>query len=130
MFNIKFHQKAIVLNGENKLLALRAAYKGLKWDLPGGAVELPEGYEEALRREVKEEANIEIKDIVPVAVQTAYGKDDNSYMIFIGYQAKATSEDVKLSGEHTEYQWVTRDEFMDMDATAYLKEFVQGWRGI
>jgi ADP-ribose pyrophosphatase YjhB (NUDIX family) len=55
VLNVKFHQKIILLNKDTKFLTLKAAYKGLKWDLPGGAVDLPELHLEAILREVKED---------------------------------------------------------------------------
>lgn len=124
MVKINFHQKAIVLNREDKFLVLKASYKGFRWDLPGGAVEIPEEHEAALKREVKEEVGIDVKDIVPLVVETGYNKDEDSYVIFIGYKCRAVSENVKLSGEHTECRWVTKEEFTKLDATPYLKDFV------
>ncbi|MBI2056295.1 MAG: NUDIX domain-containing protein [Candidatus Sungbacteria bacterium] len=124
MAKINFHQKAIVSNREGKFLVLKASYKGLRWDLPGGAVEIPEEHETALRREVKEEAGIDIDNIIPLVVETAYNKDEDNYVLFIGYRCKAVNGDVKLNNEHTEFRWVTKDEFMELETTPYLKDFV------
>lgn len=66
MSKVNFHQKVIILNAEGKFLILKAAYKGEKWDLPGGAVEIPENHEEALRREVREETGLEVEHIIPL----------------------------------------------------------------
>ncbi len=125
MTKINFHQKAIVLNREDKFLALKASYKGLRWDIPGGAVEIPEKHEEALRREIREEAGIDVGNFVPLAVETGYNKEEVSYVIFIGYKCETADKDVTLSGEHTEYRWVTKEEFAELDATPYLKDFVK-----
>ena len=116
----------MVLNDKNKFLAIKASYKDKKWDLLGGAVDLPELHEDALQRECKEEAGIEITDIKPIDVQTTISDEDGSYYLFIGYICRTGNENVKLSSEHEEYRWVTKDEFINLDATEYLKDFVRG----
>ena len=128
MTEFKFHQKALVLNQEDKFLVLKRAYTNQKWDLPGGAVELPETHQDALCREIKEETGLEITDIKPECVQTAH-EDDGVYTLFIGYSCRALLEEVILSHEHTEFSWVSANEFLNMDATAYLKDFVRDTLG-
>jgi len=64
-FNPAAAVAAIIVNAKNELLvAVRAndPGKGL-WDLPGGFVDPGESAEQALRREVKEELNLEIDSI-------------------------------------------------------------------
>ncbi|MGH7157237.1 MAG: NUDIX domain-containing protein [Candidatus Saccharimonadales bacterium] len=121
---INFHQKVIIKKGD-KFLALKASYKGLRWDLPGGAVEIPETHEKALLREIEEETNLNISGLTPVEVSTGFNPETDEYFIFIGWQCNAASDKVTLSGEHTEYKWVTKDEFLGLEATDYLKEFVK-----
>ena len=127
MTKVSFHQKVILINAEGKILALKASYKNLRWDLPGGAVEIPEEHEIALRREVQEEAGIEIKNIIPLQVSSGHNKETDEYVLFIGFQAEALSTTITLSSEHTEYKWVTKEEFLQLDATPYLIEFVKDY---
>lgn len=128
MTKINVHQKAVVVNSENKFLALKKSYGQKTWDLPGGAVEIPEEHEIALRREIREEAGIEIDSVVvPLQVVSGYNKEDDEYFLFIGYRAAVRKESVVLSDEHTDYRWVTKEEFLQLDATPYLKEFVAGY---
>lgn len=126
MIKINFHQKAIVLNREKKFLALKRSYGAKTWDLPGGAVEIPEEHETGLRREISEEAGIEVgATIKPLEVVSGFNKEENGYYLFIGYVVTALGEKITLSSEHTEYRWVTKEEFLRLDATPYLKEFVE-----
>lgn len=128
MKHVRFHQKVIVLNSEGKMLALKASYKGKKWDIPGGAVDFSELHMDALKRECKEEAEIDVVDIKPIEVQTSISDEDRSYYLFIGYTARMKEENnIVLSDEHTEYRWVAPEEFLELDATEYLKSFVRTW---
>jgi 8-oxo-dGTP diphosphatase len=123
---VNFNQKLILLNKEGRLLALKAAYKGLKWDLPGGAVDLPETHLEAIKRELKEEAGLVIEVATPIDVGTAYSKDEDAYYIFIGYSGSISGKpNIVLSGEHTNYAWVTTAEFLELETADYLKDFVK-----
>lgn len=124
MIEVRFHQKAIVLNQENNFLVLKRAYTNQKWDLPGGAVELPETHEAALLREIKEETGLEVTGLRPKRVETTHG-DDGTYTLFIGYSCQSVSQEVVLSHEHTEFAWVSAEEFLNMDATQYLKNFIK-----
>ncbi len=58
---------ALIFNGEGKLLLTLRGKKAKneqgKWEIPGGAVEFGETIEESLKREIKEELDIEIEVI-------------------------------------------------------------------
>lgn len=64
--------KALVINDEGKVLILREPVKdnpGSKdglYGLPGGRMEVDETYEQALKREVKEEAGLEVDVLYPI----------------------------------------------------------------
>jgi 8-oxo-dGTP pyrophosphatase MutT (NUDIX family) len=122
--NFNFHQKAIILNSDGKFLALKATYKGLLWDIPGGKVELPEETEIALRREIKEETNFEVSNIKPLLVNSAYNKEEDFYVMVIIYLCTAIGDKPILSSEHSEYRWITKQEFLSLDAISYLKEYI------
>jgi 8-oxo-dGTP diphosphatase len=88
-------------------------------------LEFPELHEIALRREVREETGLEIANIVPIDIQSSYNVEQDDYVFFIGYECTALSDDITLSSEHSEYRWVRKVEFLEMDATPYLKDFVR-----
>src|SRR6266571_1170567 len=61
-----FQVYGVVFNAEGEILLIQE--KG-KWKIPGGTPEGDETAEETLRRELIEEADVTIKELVPVGVQ-------------------------------------------------------------
>jgi len=121
-------QKAIVVNEEGKMLAVRrsdsAPRNALRWDLPGGILDFGEDAKEGIIREIKEEAGLEVKDVKVFDVISKFN-ELKEFWVTIGYTAQALSKDVKLSYEHVEFKWVTLDEFLNLDASDKLKQLVK-----
>lgn len=121
-------QKAFVFNGEGKFLTLfrteTAPTRPNTWDLPGGILETGEDPEEAVRREIREEAGIEVKEVKPLTLVGEYSMR-NDYVITVAYSAHAIEGEVVLSYEHNDYKWVTAEEFMLLESSDKWKDLVQ-----
>ncbi len=126
--DMKFLQKTVVYHPkEDKILALRrpsnAHARPNCWDLPGGNVLFGESHLDSLLTEIAEETSLKVKDVRPVQVVTNYEKD--TYYLFIGYSCRATSSKVKISDEHSEYRWVTTEEFLKLESADFLMDLVR-----
>lgn len=110
-------QKAFITNNEGKILTIlrteTAPARPLTWDFPGGEVDVGEDFIEGIKREISEEAGIDVDDIEPFTVEGDF-KDDGLFVVTIAYKAKAKSENVTLSYEHGEYKWVTKEELTEL----------------
>jgi len=121
-------QKAIILNSGGKILALRRSgtdpSRPLTWDFPGGQLEDGENLEESMRREIREEAGIEVADL---RVFDAYGNYDKQgeFWVMICYLAHSDAPEIVLSYEHDQYQWLTREEFLKLESSEKIKYFLQ-----
>lgn len=130
--DIKFLQKAVVFHPtESKILALKRTMQEHsrpgKWDLVGGNVHYGENHEESLRREIREESGLEVAELKPLRVFSQMMND--IYHLFIGYKATALSDQVVISEEHTEYKWVTPEEFLDLESADFLVDLVNASTG-
>lgn len=104
--------KAVILNPEGKLLALRRSKtdtrRPLQWDIPGGWVDAGEGFAEATAREIQEETGITIKadKLELVYSKTAIRKPHGNvvWLFFIG---RTTDKSITLSYEHVESAWMS-----------------------
>ena len=123
----------IIYNDEGRyLVTKRASNKKVypdKWTVPDGGLE-PNDYidtpkttedawynvvEQALKREVKEEVNLEIEK-PQYLLDLIFIRPDNVPVLTLSYYAKYKSGDVVLEeGDATEYKWITAEEGKDID---------------
>lgn len=99
----------IIYKDKKFLIAQRNLKKsqGGFWEFPGGKVEKNESYQDALKREIKEEfdADIEVKEYVGETVHHYPEKD----IKLVFYKADLISEEIKLL-EHEDFRWITKKE--------------------
>lgn len=107
--------KALLINSQNEALILTIGEhkerpeKSFKPDLPGGLVDPGETEHEALMREIKEETGIvvNLSELIMVYSDTQFIESENksvSKHLFIVEVGK--KPDVKLSWEHSTFEWV------------------------
>lgn len=127
--DMKFLQKAVVFHPTEpkKFLAIKRSPKAHNrpndWDLIGGNVSFGELHEVSLRREITEETGLQVGALVPTQIATNF--HDNIYYLYINYKTTALSDTVTLSEEHTEYRWVTKDEFIRLKPAQFLLDSVE-----
>lgn len=84
----------------------------LKWEFPGGKLEKDESEIECIKREIKEEINIDI-DILERLSNSIY--DYGTFKInLIPFTANYISGDIILS-EHKDYKLIDKSELTDLD---------------
>ncbi len=119
---MKFYvgQKAF-LRKENQVLVMtsadRAGATGL--DFPGGKINVGEtNLAEALQREVREETSLEIKVGNAFTTWTndwTTDKYSQGEIFIVGYICDYISGEVELSSEHTDFEWVNKDNYRKLD---------------
>lgn len=118
-------QKAIVKRKNKFLITLRSSkvkYFPEHWDFPGGKLEPNEDPSRGVEREVLEETNLKVKALKIVCI---YNMDlDNSGRNthkFTVHSTKIISGNIKLSHEHTKFQWATEEEILKLKIEPYIK---------
>jgi len=116
--------KALIKNKEGKYLILHKSDKDdinpNQIDIPGGRMEFGEDFITALRREAKEELNIEIEIGNCSRVWSLI--KDNLHLIGITFNAQYIGGEIKLSFEHDSYSWVNKEEIINGDYPLWIKE--------
>jgi len=91
------------------------------WHLLGGGIRLDEEkLEEALRREIKEEAGIEIANIKRLSFDEDYENNKNGEMthyLFLVFEVECKSDEVKPNDDITELKWFTKEQLKTIPIT-------------
>src|SRR5712692_9290423 len=120
----------MIYKGNSVLLVKRdnEPNKG-KWALPGGVVKVGEGVEDAVRREVKEEVELEIELGGLLDASDDIHHDGKGTVIYhyvlVSYLASPQGGKVKLNSESEEYKWFSPTEVRSIFATDSTKRVVQ-----
>lgn len=95
-----------------------ADYSGGIWEDVTGRVHQFEEPEDALRREIGEECGLTVEIVKPISVFHLYRGERTAENELIGiiFWCRTESDEVRLSGEHTDYRWVTPDEALEVVA--------------
>ena len=110
------------------LLLQRAEGSALagQWFLPGGAIERGELPEQGARRELREEAGIEIEgelELVGAYPMHVYGLD----MLQLSYRGRVSDEvDVTISHEHVGAQWVRPHDMRALLDDSFITQLAGG----
>ena len=95
----------------------------LTWDLPGGQLEEGEDLEASIKREIKEETGIKSVNLSIFDAVGQYNKM-GQYWVQIGYIARVDMPEVKLSFEHHEYAWLSKEEFLRLESSDKIRRFI------
>jgi nucleoside triphosphatase len=119
---------ALIFDPEGKLFLMKS-HKWLgKYVVPGGHIELGESIEEALRREIKEETNLEIEEIEFLCFQEfIYDISfwERSHFIFFDFACKMKSGEVCLNEEAEEYVWIEPEQAFELALDEYTGRAIE-----
>lgn len=123
--NIGIAVKSFIVNGKGELLAIkRSGYNSENpyfWEIPGGRLNPGEDPFEGLKRETKEEVGINIKIVRPFEVRYFIRKNDGMKITMIIFLCRPLDTAVKLSKEHTEFEWLPINSAKDKLTLFYYK---------
>lgn len=121
---------------KNRILILRESNKYIdgvqagKFDVPGGRMTvMGETFLDSLKREVREESGLEISNIRPFFINEfrVTKKEETWQIIAMYFSTDADSDQVKLSEDHAEYQWIDAAAHRDYPVIENLKAVFEAY---
>lgn len=105
----------VIKNGDKYLITQRGDEKNYgKWEFPGGKVKENENPFYSIKREIKEELNIEVSPLNEIIRYQFKGFN----LIFIQCEILERNPEIDLN-EHLDYKWIETNQFMSY-------EFIEG----
>jgi len=118
----------LIFNDKNELFLMKTYKWGGLFCIPGGHIELGETAEDAVLREIKEETNLDVRDIQFHCVQDCiFSKKfhERKHFVFLDFICKAVSEDVILNEEGSEYVWIDIHEIDAIPVEPYTRKTIE-----
>lgn len=114
----------VILQNSNGLYLLIQRKKLLdgeiKWDIPGGRIDVSERLEEALNRELQEEIGATLDTSAKlIMAQDIIRLEADLHVVRLTYTAQF-SKPITLGDEHQDLRWVTKEEALSLNLDPYL----------
>ena len=122
---------AIIYDKEKNAILLERRTDNGMWCIPGGALELGEDFIDGLKREVKEETNLDINNPELFALRSGihmvYPNGDEMYYTDAVYIVKEFSGELRSDSESDRLSWTSIDNLPEIMLTQekYIQDFVK-----
>ena len=119
-----------VIVHEGKALIIKRAHEPRKgeWSLPGGLLELGESLEDAVRREIKEETNLDVELGPIIETFDRVHRDAEGriryHFVIIDYVCWPTGGDAASGSDAEAVAWVTGEEIDRYGINAHAKDVI------
>ncbi len=116
---------------KDKVLILKRAknetFLAGNYELVGGKVDFGESAEQALKREFKEETNLDVEVLEPYSNFHYVSENGERHTIDIQFVVELIGDDstLKLSPAHDEYKWITEDEIDNYKLSKEMKNVIK-----
>ena len=100
---------ALIFNPAREVLMIRTHKWSDLWGIPGGKIKWGETAEDALRREIKEETNLDVTNIQFAMVQDCIRSKEffkEAHFVLLNYTCDTNSTAVTLNDEAEEFLWL------------------------
>jgi len=118
----------LIYNDRGEILLVKSPKFLDFWTIPGGHIELEETAEETVRREIKEETGLELKNIEPISFAEGINPEfffKPKHFIYLNYLAELAGGEITKTEEMTEYVWVAPEKALEMKINGSVKPLIE-----
>src|SRR3989338_624168 len=119
---------ALIFNRKRRVFFVKSnKWKG-QYGIPAGKVHYGEKVIDGLKREIREETDLEVYGIKFLLRQEIINPKDffkKSHFVSLNHTCKAKSTNVKLNNEAQSYKWVTAENALRLELNKPTKELIQ-----
>jgi nucleoside triphosphatase len=120
---------ALIFNNKDELFLIKSHKWNNKYVLAGGHIEFGESFNQALKREIKEETNLDIDDIKFLTLHNAISPKEfykNKHFIFLNFICRTKNTDnIKLNKEAQDFIWIKPEEALKLDLEEYTRKSIE-----
>ncbi|MCX6816153.1 MAG: NUDIX domain-containing protein [Candidatus Aenigmarchaeota archaeon] len=123
--------KALLKNREGKYLLLRRSpdkypEAALRWDIPGGRINTGDLLMDNLKREIKEETNLDLKKEPKLVAAQDILRVQDRHVIRLTYAGEIDGNPVLDTEESVDFGWFTSKEIKNLEhLDIYVKELIE-----
>jgi nucleoside triphosphatase len=119
---------AIIFNANEEVLLCKSQKWGGRYVVPGGHVEVGETLEQALRREIMEETQLEVTNIKLVGVKEHIASEGSRHLLLFDYTCHTQQLEVILNDEAEDYLWISVENMFKLPLDDFTRLFFDAWR--
>ncbi|MBU0457462.1 MAG: NUDIX domain-containing protein [Nanoarchaeota archaeon] len=116
---------AVVFNNNNELLLLKSKKWHDRYILPCGHVEFGETLIEAVKREVKEETNLQVNNVeflrYDELIKSSEFHDTDRHFVSLNFKCIAENSDIILNDEAQSYIWVNLNSALKLNTDSLTR---------
>jgi ADP-ribose pyrophosphatase YjhB (NUDIX family) len=122
---------ALIYNPAGEVLMIRTHKWSNLWGIPGGKIKWGETAEDALKREIREETGLAVRDVRFVLVQDCIHSKEffrDAHFVLLNYTAQSDGGVVTLNDEAEEYQWLPIQRALELPLNVPTRTLIEAVR--
>lgn len=121
----------VIYNDKNEVLFIKNKKWGDTWNIPGGHIEIGETGEETLKREIKEETNLDIDNVEFFMYSDGINPEgffEPRHFIFLDFCAKKVGGKETKTNEMSEYVWMDpKKAIKELKMTSIMADLIKNY---
>lgn len=123
---------ALILNENDEIFLMQSPKWDDQWLVPGGKVEKGDTMKETVRKEVREETNLDVTDLKFLEAKDGGNPDDfsrDTHFIFLNFVCRAENQEVELDQrEAVDYVWIEPEEALEqLEINSSTRDFIENF---